>query len=197
MILMLSNGDIIRIFMKLRGNLARTIAAIVPPSEIEDIIQETYVRACQASSPESIKKPKAYLYKVARNLALDYTKRAETQRAVSENVVADEVAGEMSQVGDVTLRRVISGDHFADFCEAVRRLPRQQRRAFILRKVYGYSQKEIAEQMRISQKTVERHISLGMERCVEFLRKYEDAETENGSASPSSKDGQASGISHE
>ena len=55
-----------------------------------------------------------------------------------------------------------SDERFAQFCEAARRLPLQCRRAFVLKKVYGHTQLEIADIMGISQKTVETHIRTGM-----------------------------------
>ena len=35
------------IFMGLRSSLARAVMGLVPPREVEDIVQETYVRVCQ------------------------------------------------------------------------------------------------------------------------------------------------------
>lgn len=169
------NEKITSVYMRLRGRLARVLLGIVPPKEIEDIIQETYVRACQASRQEAIKQPQAYLFRIARNLALDHVKKAETRLAVSENDVGEGMVGETAQLRDATLDSVVSSKDFSDFCEAVRRLPQQQRRAFVLKKVYGYSQREIASEMQLSEKTVERHISLGMERCMEYLSMSEDS----------------------
>ena len=55
------------------------------------------------------------------------------------------------------------------FSDALIRLPAKCRQAFILRKVYGYTHKEIASLMSISEKTVEKHISLGIRRTTEHL----------------------------
>ena len=66
--------------------------------------------------------------------------------------------------------RVSSDEEFALFCEAVRSLPRQCRRAFVLKKVYGYSLKEIMAEMDLGQPTVETHIVNGTKRCVQYLR---------------------------
>ena len=172
---MAKNEKITSVYMKLRGRLARAVLGIAPPKEIEDIIQETYVRACQASCQETIKRPQAYLFRIARNLALDHVKRAETRLAVSEEETGDGFVGEVAQLRDATLDSVVSSNDFAEFCEAVRRLPQQQRRAFVLKKVYGYTQREIAREMQLSEKTVERHISLGMERCMEYLSATDDS----------------------
>ena len=43
-----------------------------------------------------------------------------------------------------------ANQEFGHFCDAIRLLPLQCRKAFILRKVYGYSQKEIASNLDIS-----------------------------------------------
>lgn len=166
---MSKDEKITSVYMRLRSRLARAVLGIAPPSEIEDIIQETYVRACQASRQATIKQPRAYLFRVARNLALDHVKRAETRLAVSREEVGEGAIVEAAQLRDATLDGAVSSNDFTAFCEAVRRLPQQQRRAFVLKKVYGYSQREIASEMQLSEKTVERHIALGMARCMDYL----------------------------
>ena len=172
-----NHSKITSTYLKLRARLAHAVLGIVPPKEIEDIIQETYVRACQATTTKSIEKPEGYLFRIARNLALDHAKRAETRLSLSDDEVDEEVIAEAAQSSDPTIDDVISNDRFADLCDAVRRLPLQQRRAFVMKKVYGYSQREIAADMQISEKTVERHISLGMERCMEYMSRNEELMT--------------------
>jgi len=39
----------------------------------------------------------------------------------------------------------------------------------VLKKVYGYSQKEIAIKLDISENTVEKHIATGIKRCTQFM----------------------------
>ena len=51
----------------------------------------------------------------------------------------------------------------------MRRLPKQVRRAFVLKKVYGRTQREIAREMNISENVVENYIAQGMKRCEETL----------------------------
>ena len=71
---------------------------------------------------------------------------------------------------DPTYAQVASDEEFALFCEAVRSLPRQCRRAFVLKKVYGYTLKEIMAEMDLGQPTVETHIINGTKRCVQYMR---------------------------
>jgi len=141
----------------------------VPPKEIEDIVQETYVRACQAEHRHEIKAPRSFLYKTARNLALDHVKRAETRLTVSGEDTGTAAVGEYHRLDDETFNQVSADEEFSLFCDAVRHLPIQCRRAFVLKKVYGYSQREISQELELSESTVEKHIANGVKRCTYFM----------------------------
>lgn len=157
------------IYLSFRNALARAISHIVPPGDIEDIVQEAYVRVCQVEQKENIRYPRSFLLKTAKNLALDYVKSAGNRLNLS---LEDEELASPANCGenyDDTYRSVVAKQEFALFCEAVRCLPAQCRRAFILKKVYGFSQKEIAEYMNISESTVEKHIAVGIKRCSYFM----------------------------
>ena len=152
------------VFTALRGRIASVVLRIAPPQEVEDIVQETYVRVCQAKNKETIREPRSFLFRTAQNLALDYVKKAES-RLTSTTDLLDESAFSIESLHpDATFEQVASSEKFAQFCEAVRRLPQQCRRAFVLKKVYGRTQKEIAEDMGISESAVENHIARGMKR---------------------------------
>ena len=170
---MSDKNNVLTIFESMRGSLARAVQHIVPAKEIEDIVQETYVRICQANGERKIRSPRSFIFKTARNLALDYVKRAESRLADSYEETDESTLAMVSERPDSTVDRVCSEEEFSQFCESVKELPGQCRRAFVLRKVYGYSQKEIAGLMRISEKTVEKHISLGIKRCSRYLAQQE------------------------
>lgn len=158
------------VFVTLRRRLARAVSRIVPPRDIEDIVQETYVRVCQVAQPEAIRHPRSFLYQTARNLALDHAKRADFRLVDSLDAESDpEQYLGITDAGDATYDQVAARQEFEFFCEAVRQLPVQCRRAFVLRKVYGYSQKEIAQALNLSENTVEKHIALGIKRCGYFM----------------------------
>lgn len=157
------------VYISLRESLARAVIGIVPPKEIEDIVQETYVRACQAEHRDEIRTPRSFLFKTARNLALDYAKRAESRLAISVEDEQEFGLGEAQRAANETFDQVASNEEFSHFCEAVRRLPVQCRRAFVLKKVYGYTQREIATELKISESTVEKHIAQGIKRCTYFM----------------------------
>lgn len=170
---MRDDDRIANIFMSIRGRLARAVQSIVPPREIEDIVQETYLRVCRAGSKTRIQSPQAFMFRTARNLALDHVKRAESRLADSFDQMEEEGMATERQPVDSTVNTACSDEEFVQFCDSVRYLPVQCRRAFVLRKVYGYSQREIAKAMNISESTVEKHIAEGIKRCLNYIEQQD------------------------
>ena len=168
------------IFLSFRKQLARAVSSIVPPKEIEDIVQETYVRVCQIENPAGIRHPRSFLLTTARNLAFDHIKRSESRLSQSLEKDGELNLGELDPFVDETYQQVAGREDFSNFCEAVRLLPVQCRKVFVLKKVYGYFQREIAMELEISESTVEKHIALGMKRCINFMKRFSPQESSRG-----------------
>ncbi|MFT4937955.1 MAG: RNA polymerase sigma factor (sigma-70 family) [Paraglaciecola sp.] len=160
-----------QIFMTARDSITRVVSRLVPPKEVEDIVQETYVKICQLEKYDEIQQPKSFLLKTARNLAIDHLKKAETRLADGAEDEGSFTPINSSQQCDEIFEQAASNEEFSHFCEAVRQLPVQCRRVFVLKKVYGYSQKEIAMETNLSESTVEKHIALGLKRCTSYMHK--------------------------
>ncbi len=172
---MAGSDRLIDVYLGLRGQLARLVMRIVPPKEVEDIVQETYVRICRVDDQEFIGEPRSYLLRTARNLALDHVKRSESRLTAGADMDALPLAEiPVPSEADPTYTQAASDEEFALFCEAVRSLPRQCRRAFVLKKVYGYTLREIMAEMGLAQATVETHITNGTKRCVQYMRKRQE-----------------------
>jgi RNA polymerase sigma factor (sigma-70 family) len=177
----MSNDSLLyKVYLASRKSLWRAVSRIVPPHEIEDIVQETYVRICQIDHKENISSPKSFMFTVARNLALDYQKQANVKQVdhVEDIELLDQLLSDNCR--DEVYDQALSASEFAVFCEAVRLLPVQCRKVFVLKKVYGYSQREIAGKLRISESTVEKHIATGMKSCTLFMRKATEGEKGQG-----------------
>ncbi len=168
-----------RVFVSIRSSLERAVSGIVPPKEIEDVVQETYVRVCQTQSKNEITSPRSFMYRTARNIALNYVNRAESRLAQSYDDAEDLEGASSTSMSLDTLDKVCSDEEFGQFCDAVRQLPIQCRRAFVLKKVYGHTQREIGAILNISEKTVEKHITKGITRCRDHMKqgRRQDANT--------------------
>jgi len=157
-----AKNTLVDAFLGIRSKVARSVAGIVPQRDLEDVVQDTYLRIRELNNAQAIGCPESYIYRTARNLALDHVKRA-ASRLVDSHEDVESVADllELAE-DDSTFREVASGREFAEFCAAVQELPEQCRRVFVLRKVYGFSQKEIARSLSISESAVEKHVARGL-----------------------------------
>jgi len=136
--------------------LVRFIARLWPRRhEIVDIRQEAYVRVYEAAQTERPKTPKAFLFATTRHLIADRVRR---ERIVSIraggdtdflNVLIEEFSPE---------RRVSAHQEMARLARAFDRLPSQCREVLWLRRVKELNQKEVAQRMGLSEKTIEKHL---------------------------------------
>ena len=134
--------------------------------DIDDLAQEAFLRAFDAELGREIQSPKAYLFRVARNIALrDLSKKSHQLTTYLEEAIDEGPLGREAS----TEEEVIAQQKLQQCCRAVADLPEQCRRVFLLRKIHAYSHKDIAAQLSISPRTVEKHIAKGVERFTEYM----------------------------
>lgn len=170
-------SEISQIFLSTRKLIADVVSKIVPASEVEDIIQDTYIKMHSVEDKDRIKKPEAFMVQVAKNLAYDYVKsaRVRTTSHLDEELLKHFEELDADNARDATLNDVALKRDFANFCGQLSHLPEKCRRVYVMKKVYGYSQKEIAEKEGISASTVEKHIAYGTKRMFHLMCSGEDA----------------------
>jgi RNA polymerase sigma-70 factor (ECF subfamily) len=135
--------------------------------DIEDLVQETYVRVYALPDYQAVGSPRALLFRIAHNMAVERARRRKSQATDS---VAD-LEGLTVYSSDAPADEQIDGRRrFESFCAAVDRLPPLCRRVFVLRKVYRLSHDEIAEVLGVSHSTIEKHVAKGLIRCRDYLR---------------------------
>ncbi|HEY8508636.1 MAG TPA: RNA polymerase sigma factor [Steroidobacteraceae bacterium] len=137
-------------------------------SDVEELLQETYARLLLAGASEQpeVRSMRAFALTVARNVALDWLRH---RQIVPIELVADmealDVLDEKAQIEEI----VNAHQELTLLADAVECLPTRCRQVFTLRKVYGYSQKEIAVRLNISENTVEQHLTKAARRCAQVL----------------------------
>ena len=134
----------------------RRLAA--PQVEVDDVVQETYALLAALEAVDHIRDPRAYFYTAARSVLLQQVRRA---RIVPIDSMA-EIDALRIQQGSPTETAASEHQQLARLAQLIAGLPGKCRQAFVLRKVHGYSQREIAERMGISENTVEKHIGKGL-----------------------------------
>ena len=139
--------------------------------DIDDVAQEAFLKAYNAELEKDIEHPKAYLFQIARNVALEGLRRKSSQ--IADHIVDfDEksITGSESSVEAA----METEEYLGAFCEAAAQLTPKCRRVFLMRKVYGFSYKEITERLGISLSTAEKHMRNGMLQTSAYMRENSD-----------------------
>lgn len=150
------------LFLRSRRDLLFFFTRRVGREDAADLLQETFARYISRDAATDIADPSAYLRRTAGNLAKDFARHRQVERkylvvdADAPDAASDD-AGAEALVDDARRARLVA--------EAVASLPPRCREIFELRMTHNLSQREIAEKLGISRKTVEQHFHLAMERC--------------------------------
>lgn len=139
--------------------------------EIDDIVQEAYVRVLRAREGGAMPSPKAFLFTTARNLALDRLRRHDVSRTdLMGEIDLLHVLDECTGIPEIVARN----QELALLTEAIQSLPPRCRQILTLRKLYGLSHREIAARLGLSESTVSNQITIGIEKCTDFFAEHGD-----------------------
>ena len=139
-------------------------------SAVDDIVQEAFLRAIKARDRGVLYSPKAFLFKVSRNLAIDYLRK---KSKYSSEPIAHLEESNVIQLSESVPEMVSRNQEFEILKAAIQSLPERCREIFTMRRVYGIQQKEIAETLGLSRNTVSAQLTIGLRKCSEFFEKFE------------------------
>jgi RNA polymerase sigma factor (sigma-70 family) len=183
-----AESDLLTAFQKHHSALKRFIARYLRSHhDIEDVAQESFLRAFRAGMEYDVRQPKSFLFRIAKNVAISQlrSKSRQITDSLEEQAAGDLLCSEWTLEEDMIARERLGAQ-----CEAVAALPPQCRRVYMLRKVHGMSHKEIALQLGISQKTVEKHLYKGIAACDRYVRQALNTEPHEPSDYQQSNDHQ-------
>ncbi|MGX1747164.1 MULTISPECIES: RNA polymerase sigma factor [unclassified Brevundimonas] len=138
--------------------LARSLKRRFGDQDIEDLAQETWLRLASAVSLSDIRHPKAFLLRIATNLASTRRRRRELAMR-AEAVVAVRDCIDADQTDRVMLIQIVLG------------LPESLRDVFLLSRIDGLTNAQIADRLGISPKTVEWRMTRALAHCAAQLRR--------------------------
>src|SRR5579885_1122245 len=138
--------------------------------DIDDLVQEAFVRVLQARQHTQIDSPKAFLFATARNLALMQLRRRHTE--CIDSLAEIDAAGIMDESPDIP-GAVAHAQELELLTHAIQSLPTRCRQILTLRKIYGLSQKEVAEKLGLSEHTVEWQGTIALRKIGKFFARFE------------------------
>ena len=142
---------------ELRGFLLRRLRGQTQFSE--DIRQEIYLRMLRFTDTEIVREPRAYLYRVARNVLHDRQLVWARERATFDSSVEDPCNQGVTEDETTNL------DKARDVERILAQLPPLYRAVLLQRTTKGLSYSEIAKELDISVHTVKKYLRLALMQC--------------------------------
>lgn len=138
---------------------------------VDEIVQEAFIRILRAREKSPIASPKAFLFATARNLAIGRV-REQIRHATLSLADLDDL-GVLDESEDVP-GAVARSEELEFLTKAIQSLPERCRQIITLRKIYGMSLKDIARELGLSENTVVNQGTIGMRKLAEFFERSED-----------------------
>lgn len=148
--------------------LRRFLRRFGPLISAEDIAQDSFAQLL-AADLSLVSSPRAYLFRTARNLALNELRR---RSFGSTGVLGDVAALERPSDTPSPEDFLISAEEFERLRSILELLPERQRSALLLFKVEGLSHKEIGQELGVSHRTVERYVADAIAECYDYLSAF-------------------------
>jgi RNA polymerase sigma-70 factor (ECF subfamily) len=144
-----SRADFDRLYLACHPRLVRTLTGILGDvSAAEDCTQDAFVRAWKAWPRWRPQAPaEAWLYRIALNVAFSHRRRQKL------GYLVDRVLSRSAPDLDPGL--IVR----PDIAEALKRLPAREAAAVMLRHYHGYSRKEVAEMLGLTERAVSMRLS--------------------------------------
>lgn len=138
-----------------------------PGVDVDDVVQESYLKLLRAKAAGKIASAKAYLFAVARNTAVTLGRRQTIYSATPLNELPDlrvlDGGPDAANAADASQRLALMRD-------AINQLPPRCRDVMRLAVLRGMGNAEIAAELGLSENTVRVHLGRAIKKCADFLR---------------------------
>lgn len=157
----------LELYLSRRGELVNYAKSIVGCSaQAEDVVQEAFVKFCKASVKSSPDDPLSYLFRIVRNLSIDWTRRSHREsKAVSS--AANVLHTDVCTPDEIALQR----DELRALSVALEQLDERTRTAVIMHRAHGAKLREIADTLGISVSLAHKLVYEGLDHCRRYLQR--------------------------
>lgn len=154
-------------WVEIRNHVAKTFGA--GPPDPEDVAQAAFEKITSAENLDSIRNPRAFLYRVAHNIAVSQYRRLRTRR----NYVDQAIASDGSESADDLHpeRVILARERLSVLEDAYRELPVLQQELLVMHRLHDVSYAEIARRKSMSQTEVKRQIAKAVVACQAHLER--------------------------
>lgn len=164
------------LFEQFHGPLTRHLRRLLPTdADVEDVAQESYLKLYRLLKPETVRNPRALLFKTATNLAMD--RLVGISRSCERIVDGWDVDG--LPRSDPSPERLAATDEALVALKLIlEELPPRRRQVIVMHKVMQMTHREIAKELGITRSMVEQHMTRALLHC---RRRWEELDPSIGS----------------
>lgn len=134
--------------------------------DVEDVVQESYLKIWKARAAHPIECARAFLFKIARHLALDLVRRERRAPVDLQSSPADSLVLDSRPNAIETL---LTHETLDILAQSIASLPAKERAVILLHKVNGLTQRDTATELNLPVRTVEKYTLQGLKRCQAYL----------------------------
>ncbi|MNS64346.1 putative RNA polymerase sigma factor FecI [compost metagenome] len=159
------------------GDLRRWLRKRLPASGVDDVVQEAYCRIAALEGAAHILNGRAYFFRVAGNIVLEQARRA---RTAAMDMAVDPDLEDFPDEGPSPERVVSARRDLEQVRALIADLPDRCRRVFVLRRVEGLPQKEVAARLGVTENVVEQQSIRGLRLILAALSRTDEAQGAGG-----------------
>ena len=151
-----------------RSELLRYLAQRVScPDAAQDLFQETFIRYAGYREKSAVENPRAFIFRIAANLATDYLRGRARQPQLAEN----EELSESFDLSSLSVEQtVISQQEFELLLQALAELPEKCRAVFIMLRLKEYSYAQVEQELGISSTMILKYLNRALSHCRQRLQ---------------------------
>ncbi len=139
--------------------------------DAEEIVQDVFVKVWKKRKSITTN-INAYLFKVTKNACLDYLRSKKYKLSKSNNILQLEAHINYNALSDQTSSAIVEKELEEKIKAGINLLPQKCRKVFVKSRIEGMKNKEISEDLNISIKTVENHMSKAIRHMRMHLREF-------------------------
>ena len=138
--------------------------------DAEELIQDIFVKIWKHDSIHT--NLNGFIYKITRNACLDYLRKKKLTLNIESNLSQIEASINYNALADDAASVIVETELENAILHAVEYLPEKCKNVFMMSRIEGLNHKEISQELNISTKTIENHITKALKVMKVHLRDF-------------------------
>ncbi len=139
--------------------------------DTEEIVQDVFVKVWK-NRKNITTNINGYLFKVTKNTCLDYLRQKKHKLNSSGNIVQLEAFINYAALSDQNAASILEKELEKKIQDSIELLPKKCKQVFVKSRIEGLKNREISDELDISVKTVENHMSKALKHMRLHLREF-------------------------